>query len=47
MVAKKIMPQIQKPLALHIHPRKMEVIMIQMGAVLLGETGGKDLSTTK
>ncbi|MFS7958015.1 hypothetical protein Hanom_Chr07g00673251 [Helianthus anomalus] len=41
MVAKKIMPQIQKPLALHIHPRKMEVIMIQMRAVLLGETGGK------
>ncbi|MFS7958012.1 hypothetical protein Hanom_Chr07g00673221 [Helianthus anomalus] len=30
-----------------ISPRKMEVIMIQMGAVLQGETGGKDLSTTK
>ncbi|KAI7739742.1 hypothetical protein M8C21_000508 [Ambrosia artemisiifolia] len=25
----------------------MEVILIQMGTVLQGETGGKDLSTTK
>ncbi|GJW45352.1 hypothetical protein Tco_0074151 [Tanacetum coccineum] len=47
MVAKKFILQIPKLLALTIPSRKTEVMMMQMAAVLQGETGGKDLSTTK